>query len=197
MVAVAAMLRGTRQDAASPEPEFVDGLARRLRLAANEASDGLAPRDRGRRRFLVVSGLAAAAIVGVATDRWWSHLPIPPSAGDLTPDGGAWQRVAALADIPVDGALGFSRAGVFGYLTRSGTTVIGVAGACTHMGCLLNLDAPARQLRCPCHGASFSLTGHPSASEYQLAALPRLAVRVRDEAVEVLLPSRSVGDQPS
>jgi Rieske Fe-S protein len=65
--------------------------------------------------------------------------------------------------------------------------VIAISRVCTHLGCQLALDGPARELRCPRHSVTFTLTGtvlnHP-----RLAArppLPRIPVRETGGAVQV------------
>jgi cytochrome b6-f complex iron-sulfur subunit len=38
-------------------------------------------------------------------------------------------------------------------------TAVALSATCTHAGCLIELDAAANDLRCPCHNATFSLAG--------------------------------------
>jgi Rieske Fe-S protein len=65
---------------------------------------------------------------------------------------------------------------------------------CTHLGCRLALDPPARQLNCPCHQTSFALNGE--LLRYQLRvpppALPQLEVRETHGAVQVYAPAGPV-----
>ena len=186
MLQTAAALRAGRPDTSTPDPGFVDDLARRLRRAADEE---LSPAGRRRRRFLAASGIAAAAAVtGVGADRLVAGLtkPAPGTPQSLVPDDATWQPVARVADIPATGVLRFTRAGVTGFLVKDGASIGAMSAVCTHMGCLLATDA-AGIIRCPCHDASFTHSGTPQGG-YDIAPLPRLSARVTGDDVEVLLP---------
>jgi cytochrome b6-f complex iron-sulfur subunit len=69
-----------------------------------------------------------------------------------------------------------------------GGTITALSGVCTHLGCLLQLNAAARRLDCPCHNAAFGFDGSvlfkhmPDA----LPPLPLMESRIRDGQVEVL-----------
>ena len=39
-------------------------------------------------------------------------------------------------------------------------TIRALSSVCTHMGCTLAYRPASKDLRCPCHGASFDLSGH-------------------------------------
>jgi Rieske Fe-S protein len=67
-----------------------------------------------------------------------------------------------------------------------------VSGVCTHLYCKLALDAPARQLKCPCHGAAFALDGAVLHHRLPitLRALPKLIVRESGGVVQVFAPPR-------
>ena len=96
--------------------------------------------------------------------------------------------VALLADVPDGAARSFDTGSVRGFLVNRGGEIAALSGVCTHLGCLLQLNAAARRLDCPCHSAAFGLDGNvlfkhmPDA----LPALPRLESRVRDGQIEVL-----------
>jgi Rieske Fe-S protein len=66
--------------------------------------------------------------------------------------------------------------------------IAALSGVCTHLGCLLQLNAAARRLDCPCHSAAFSFDGSvlfkhmPDA----LPPLPLMESRIRNGQIEVL-----------
>ena len=77
----------------------------------------------------------------------------------LRPDTGAWQTVARSQDLPEGAVTGFDTGTVTGFVGWTAGGVFAISGVCTHLGCRLALDGPARELRCPCHSATFTLTG--------------------------------------
>jgi len=115
-------------------------------------------------------------------------VPSADSGQVLRPTSGRWQTVAASQELPDGEVRTFDTGTVFGFVGRSGGRVFAVSGVCTHQGCRLALDAPARELKCPCHSAVFMLTGvvisHPRSGS--LAPLPRLPAREADGAVQIL-----------
>lgn len=193
-------------DGLEPDREFVERLRRNL---AREAGRGAAGTVEGparaaeparpsravpaRRRLLQATALTAgAAAVGAAAD----HLVTRPAAGhpvgaqgELRPFAGTWQTVAADADLPEGGVLEFDAGSVVGFVRRVSGRVQAVSGICTHQGCRLDLSSTPDQLVCPCHGATFSVSGeplaYPAAPNFPMEPLPRLAVRVQDGDVQV------------
>jgi nitrite reductase/ring-hydroxylating ferredoxin subunit len=98
--------------------------------------------------------------------------------------------VAATADL-ADGAVrAFDLGTVNGFVERTGGRLRAVSGVCTHLGCRLALDGPARELTCPCHNAAFAVTGELIRHQLKTPppALPRLAVREIDGAVQIFAP---------
>jgi nitrite reductase/ring-hydroxylating ferredoxin subunit len=181
-------LRAGRPGSGAPSEEFVADLRRRL---ATELDDGdVAPIRNGRRRVLQFGSVAAAAVaVGVVGDRVASR-PAEVAEGPLVPNHGMWTRVAASTELPDGAVRGFEVDGLAGFVRRDGGQVAAVSAICTHQGCKLRLDAPARQLRCPCHMTSFAVNG--TLVSHQLPtpppALPALSVREAAGAIEVLAP---------
>jgi nitrite reductase/ring-hydroxylating ferredoxin subunit len=106
---------------------------------------------------------------------------------DLELLAGAWQTVARSQDLPEGAVTGFDTGTVTGFVGRAAGRVFAISGVCTHLGCKLALDGPARELRCPCHSAAFTLTGtvlhHPRVGA--LPPLPRIPVRESGGAVQV------------
>jgi cytochrome b6-f complex iron-sulfur subunit len=195
-------------DRLEPDQEFVARLRRRL---AREAGRGAAGTVEGparapeparpsravpaRRRLLQATALTAgAAVVGAAADHLVAGRPAAPgrpadAQGELKPFTGTWQTVAADADLREGDVLEFDAGNVTGFVRRASGRVQAVSGICTHQGCRLDLASPPDQLVCPCHGATFSVSGqplaYPAAPDFPMQPLPRLAVRVQDGDIQV------------
>lgn len=200
-------LRAGQPDSAVPREEFVTDLHRRL--AAELARDPTpAPPARaqprpavdGTRRRLVqaTSIAAAAAAVGAVTDHALTSRNSAPagSGGEQTliPTTGQWRTVSTSAELTESGVRGFDLGTVVGFVTRTGGALHAVSGICTHLGCRLALDAPARRLNCPCHNTSFALNGE--LVKHQLPTppppLPQLETREARGEVQVFAPPGSV-----
>jgi cytochrome b6-f complex iron-sulfur subunit len=198
-IRTAITLRAARPGSGAPSEEFVTGLHRRL--AAEFASTGdprpssALPQPTRRRVVQVASAAAAAVAVGAAGGAALDHAVTGPAApalggGWLSPNVGTWHTVAATAEL-TDGAVrAFDLGTVNGFVERTGGRLRAVSGACTHLGCRLALDGPARELTCPCHNAAFALTGELVRHQLKTPppALPRLAVREIDGAVQIFAP---------
>ena len=150
----------------------------------------MVPIRSGRRRVLQFGSVAAAGLAVGAVAARAASTPADVAEGPLVPNDGTWTRVAASTDLPDGGVRGFDVDGVTGFVRRDGGQVAAVSGICTHQGCALRLDAPARELRCPCHRTSFAVNG--TLVSHQLPtpprALPTLSVREADGGIEVLAP---------
>jgi len=195
----AILLRSARLGAGSVREEFVTSLHQRLgaELAADPAPPVPVTR---RRRFVQLTATAAASIgIGAGLDHVLTSAASPaatPPADNqtggppLSPDHGAWLAVATSSELREGGVLRFDLGAVSGFLRRTNGQVAAVSGSCTHLGCQLNLDAQAGQLDCPCHGASFSVTGAVLRHRLpiKLGPLPVIAVREADGKVEVFVP---------
>ena len=192
-------LRAARLGSDAPREEFVTGLQRRL---AAEMSDGQAPaghpRWAPRRRQVVIGGsvAAASAAAGLVVGRNLLALTptqqaTPPPQGELEPNAGTWQAVAASADLPKGSAIAFDLGPVNGFVHRVGAKLEAVSGVCSHQGCKLWLDAPYSRLRCPCHTTSFSLEGQIVIHELPTAPspLPKFQVRENNGVIEVFAPA--------
>jgi len=119
-----------------------------------------------------------------------SPAEAPAVAGQLTPNDGRWQRVAASSDVP-DGTMHpFDLGSVTGFVRRVDGKPQAISGVCTHQGCRLWFDAPDDTLRCPCHTTSFSPTGQVLTHQLPIAPkpLPTLMVREVNGVIEVFAP---------
>ena len=189
----AILLRSARLGAGSVREEFVTSLHQRLTdELAEEPQPAPVPRTR-RRTFVQLAGTAAAAVgVGAVAD----HLLTGGGAvaeepeQQVDPDHGVWQTVADTSALPEGRVLRFDLGTVTGFVRRTNGTVAAVSGACTHLGCQLNLAASQKQLNCPCHGASFGVNGAVLNHRLpiSLPPLPTFEVREENGVVQVLAP---------
>lgn len=193
-------LRAARPGDDAPRPEFLTDLHHRLAEQMSGAPTETAPRRGSTRRQVIVgtSAAATAAVAAVSVDRTLitgqSGKESPPdvAAGQLTPNDGSWQRVAAGSEVP-DGAMhAFDLGSVAGFVRRVDGKVQAISGVCTHQGCKLWFDAPDDTLRCPCHTTSFSPSGRVLTHQLPIAPkpLPALMVREVNGAIEVFAPPR-------
>lgn len=156
-----------------PDPAFVEQLRLRMRDAdaGITAVEGWAPpagarfhRIRLTRRDLLRVGLGAAA--GLAAGAGAISILRPSNQEPLVGNGrplvhdGEWIAVATLADLPEGAAVRFSTAAFDGFVVNDAGTIRALSSVCTHMGCTLAYRPEWRDLRCPCHGASFDLSGY-------------------------------------
>jgi cytochrome b6-f complex iron-sulfur subunit len=155
----------------SPDSAFVE----QLRLRMRDADAGIASvhetappvpihRVRFSRRDLLRVGLGAAAglaagAAGLSILRPTNRVPLVDPGHELVASG-EWVPVATLADLPVGAAVRFSTAAFDGYVVNDAGTVRALSSVCTHMGCTLAYRPAWKDLRCPCHSASFDLSGH-------------------------------------
>lgn len=193
-------LRAARGGDDEPRPEFLSDLHRRLGEQMSGAPTEPAPGRGSTRRQVIVgtSAAATAAVAAVSIDRaviagqhGEGRAP-DRAAGQLTPNDGSWQRVAASSDVP-DGVMHpFDLGPVTGFVRRVDGAVQAISGVCTHQGCKLWFDAPDDTLRCPCHTTSFSPSGQVLTHQLPIAPkpLPALMVREVDGVIEVFAPAR-------
>jgi Rieske Fe-S protein len=117
-------------------------------------------------------------------------------------------RLASLATIPADGTPlkvpviadrtdAWSRfpAEAIGavFLRRSGDSVTALQVICPHAGCSINYDPVGRRYFCPCHAASFDLTGkRADATSPSPRSMDSLEVEIRNKN-EVLVKFQTFG----
>lgn len=206
VVRTAIDLTAARPDADQPRQAFVDELHDRLaQQQAAQPQDTTVAAARpltggalGRRRVLQAGAVAACAFAaGYATDRLLtpgSTAPTVPAEDQITPRNGVWQTVAASTEL-ADGAVRpFDLGAVTGFVHRASGRLRAVSGICTHQACRLDLNTSRDELVCPCHGATFAVTGEPLRnlrSPHPLPALPRLAVREYHGDVQVYAPAHT------
>jgi cytochrome b6-f complex iron-sulfur subunit len=191
----AAALKAARPGADLPSASFVADLERRLGAEVDRGNEAPGRRRLSRRTLLQVGGAsAAAAVAGILVDRAAfqevARRDTSPGGSSLVPKNGQWVPVVSRASLGVGQAVRFSSGGVEGFVVNIGGNIQAMSAVCTHMGCILRINQPARRLDCPCHGASFDLHGAPLNGGY-LDSLPRLASRVRGDSVEVQVPAQA------
>jgi cytochrome b6-f complex iron-sulfur subunit len=186
-LATAIDLSSSRPQAGMPDPRFVERLEARLREHAG--GDVPAQRRITRRGLLQAGGLAAAAAAaGGVVERATEQGGSTPSQQELAVDAGGWHAVAAAETVPVGRAVRFSTGKVEGVVVNRGNgDFLALSAVCTHLGCILQLNADAGRLDCPCHRAAFGLGGTVLHQEQPqpLPPLPRIPARVREGQVEV------------
>ena len=178
-----------------PRAEFVDALQQRLAADLDDPPGLDLPQLRtaawglGRRGLLVggAAVAAASAAVGVLVDRTLLQVRGGEAPETLTPTSGDWRTVVAGDQLPEGGVHAFDLGAVVGFVARTDGVAAAVSGICTHQGCRLLLDAPSRQLDCPCHRTVFAVTGELVAHQLPVppAPLPHIATREVDGAVQV------------
>jgi cytochrome b6-f complex iron-sulfur subunit len=191
-------LNATKQGADEPRPDFLDDLHGRLAEQMSDAPPGtdVPPTwlSANRRQVIVgTSAAATAAVAAVSVDRLLGAAKTDEVdvAQELVPTEGAWQRVAASADVPEGVMHPFDLGSVVGFVRRVDGRTEGISGICTHQGCKLWFDTPDDRLRCPCHSTSFSKDGQVLTHQLPISPkpLPTLQVREIDGAIEVFAPT--------
>ncbi|MUM19243.1 Rieske (2Fe-2S) protein [Mycobacterium sp. CBMA271] len=194
-------LRASQPGDDTPSQEFLADLHERL---AEQMGDAPAPSGQKRwqaptRRTVLVgtSAAAAAAAVAVTTDRLVvrkEQTDPQQASGEIVPNTGSWQRVAASSAVPEGGVRPFDLGFVNGFVRRTAGQVEAVSGVCTHQGCKLWFDGAQDRLQCPCHTTSFSTDGRVLTHQLPIAPkpLPKLEVREANGHIEVFAPDRPV-----
>jgi cytochrome b6-f complex iron-sulfur subunit len=193
-------LQAARLGSDAPREGFLSDLRHRLAAQAEGTSSQPVARFGATRRNVIVgtSAAAAAAVAAVSIDRavidsgQIADGDNKYNSGELTPNTGRWQRVAASAEVP-DGVMHpFDLGSVVGFVRRVDGKPQAVSGVCTHQGCRLWFDAPDDRLRCPCHSTSFSPAGQVLTHQLPITPkpLPTLMVREQGGVIEVFAPPR-------
>jgi cytochrome b6-f complex iron-sulfur subunit len=188
-IGVAIWLRAARPGSELPDRAFMERLGRKLRAELDDVQP--APPRFTRRGIIRSAAVAAGAVVaGAAVDRLQQRTVAFLTPQALVPDTGSWRAVVTASALPVGRAIRFSTGDVDGILVNEVGRVRAFSGMCTHLGCVLTINARARTFDCPCHDLAFSWNG--SVHHYRLQerppALPEIRSRVREATIEVLVP---------
>jgi nitrite reductase/ring-hydroxylating ferredoxin subunit len=124
-------------------------------------------------KFMVLTSLAfTVGQFWIAAENWWRRRRGRPEV----------RRVAAVADVPIGGALAFSYPDAHDdcILVRTGEAAFVAFGQkCTHLSCAVTPDVSGGVLHCPCHRGFFDLaSGRPVAGPPR-RPLPLVTVEVR------------------
>ena len=144
--------------------------------------------DRREFLYMVWAGLLTAA--GGLMSKAAAHFLQPPARlGQF----GSRFIVGPLAALPPAGSDPLNQpAGRF-WLVHSERGVTALHKACTHLECLCEWDAAAREYRCPCHGSRFTLTGERISGPAP-RGLDRFPVEVLNPAGQIVLATDAQGD---
>jgi cytochrome b6-f complex iron-sulfur subunit len=193
-------LQAARLGSDAPRQEFLTDLRHRLAAQMDGTAQQPVARFGATRRNVIVgtSAAAAAAVAAVSIDRavidsgQVADGDNKYNSGELTPNTGRWQRVAASAEVPEGVMHPFDLGSVVGFVRRVDGKPEAVSGVCTHQGCRLWFDAPDDRLRCPCHSTSFSPAGQVLTHQLPITPkpLPTLMVREQGGVIEVFVPPR-------
>lgn len=222
MAHLAAEMAAAADPRGEPEAAFIEQLRMRMRQADQGIASVQAPppvrHDAGAvpgrgtvrisRRQLLQGGLVGAA--GIAAGALGASVlrgipegnPIWDDGSGLIAGEGAWASVANLADLPDGAVVRFSTPAFDGFVVNDAGEIRALSSVCTHMGCTLRYRNGWKDLRCPCHGASFNLNGElangrskwsqtgsyaddTSAYPIELPPLIRPEVKVEDDQVWV------------
>lgn len=166
-------------DEGGPDPAFLDQLRLRMRQADQGIASvqepmpvrpglgGARARVRVTRRQLLRGAVIGAAGVAAGAAGMSILRPGTGEGGWIWDDGsglvaegeGEWVAVARLDEVPIGAAVRFSTPAFDGYVVNDDGEIRALSSVCTHMGCSLQFRPAWSDLRCPCHGASFDLSG--------------------------------------
>nr|WP_297429832.1 Rieske (2Fe-2S) protein [uncultured Actinotalea sp.] len=125
----------------------------------------------------VAAGACLLAACGASGGSEAADDGAAPDAGDGATDG-AGGALAALADVPVGGAVLVTSASGLDVLVAQPVEgeVVGYSAICTHQGCTVAPDGS--ELVCPCHGSVFDLASGEALAGPATEALAPFPVRV-------------------
>lgn len=104
-------------------------------------------------------------------------------------DNAEWTPVARLSEFGAERRLTRAVGGIEVLLVRIEREVLAVANRCTHLGHALDRGRiMSGRITCPFHGACFDLRTGEALSGPAVTPLPRYALRVVDELIEIQVP---------
>jgi Rieske Fe-S protein len=167
------------------------------------------------RRRLLGGGAAIAAsmVIGAGIDRVAEQAAKGggPPTSPLTGKGGPptntafiedgvptiWHFVTTVAELGSN-AVRFATGTVIGFVIRADDDadpqdrgkILAMSAACTHMGCIVQWQAPDRKFACPCHPGVFTEYGKVdnNSGQLYLYPLPRMETKVEDGKIYVKVP---------
>lgn len=111
----------------------------------------LTPSHRLRRQ--IVKGAIGTVLGAVAAFFGWTRLLFPPKRTQAT--------LGPISQFKADGPSFVTPPGTDAtyIVEKNGDSFHVLDAHCTHQGCIVDWDAPARQFLCPCHAARYDRTG--------------------------------------
>lgn len=104
-------------------------------------------------------------------------------------DEAPWIPAASLSEFGADRRLNRVIGGIELLLVRLEREVVAVANRCTHLGQALDRGrVMSGRITCPFHGACYDLRSGEALSGPAVTPLPRYAVRVVEELIEIQIP---------
>ena len=149
-----------------------------------------------RRRALALFVNSTVALIGGALATVLGAFALRPARASASD---RWLRAGASSDltpgVPAPRVMSLLRQDGW-YRERARQTVFlvwdgdkslyALSATCTHLGCQVRWDGPARQFRCPCHGGVFDAQGHVVAGPPR-RALDRIEARLDSTGSNVLV----------
>ena len=139
-----------------------------------------------RRRLIMNTGLAAAAVAGLSSCTVYGSAPVTqPSAaasGEASGGSGGQGLTVKAADIPVGSGKVFPDAQTV--ITQPKAKEFkAFSSICTHQGC--QVDAVTDTINCPCHGSKYSITDGSVVSPPAPKPLPAKTIKVEGDDLVV------------
>jgi Rieske Fe-S protein len=130
-----------------------------------------------RRTVIMNTGLAAAALAGLASCTNYSTAPAsqPSAPASAAPSGGGGPVTVKEAEIPVGSGKIFPDAQTVITQPKKGQFKA-FSAICTHMGCLV--DSVTNTINCPCHGSKYSITDGSVVNPPAPQPLPAKTIKV-------------------
>lgn len=124
-------------------------------------TSGVQSGQSARRSFLsFLIGLFSLGVIGGAGKVLFQYIWPPKKLTGLETEGGNKVLNIPLSEIEVNSSKKVRFAGGTYIVVRTENGVFALSAVCTHLGCLVNWEADAREIVCPCHAARFDLNGN-------------------------------------
>jgi cytochrome b6-f complex iron-sulfur subunit len=114
-----------------------------------------------RRSFLsFLIGLFSLGFIAGAGKILFQYIWPPKKLTGLESEGGNKVLNIPLSEIEVNSSKKVRFAGGTYIVIRTESGVFALSAVCTHLGCLVNWEADAHEIVCPCHAARFDINGN-------------------------------------
>ena len=82
-----------------------------------------------------------------------------PTISPSSPSGSAINLDLSLTENSTLNSVGSSKLVQNILIINTGTKIVALSAFCTHQGCTVGYNSGAKDIECPCHGSTYSLTG--------------------------------------